>query len=126
MTIEFRDEMLDRRAWINFPKEAHQTSDGPLVDFHDCFDDVVAQFGVRKGLAEPVELLDRALPRQWITETGLRTELLAIEKCGHLCLDGDARVQLVRYFEVKTSSGRISTLLNRAWASAAWTRDCSS
>jgi hypothetical protein len=27
---------------INFPKENHQISDRPLVDFHDCFDDLVA------------------------------------------------------------------------------------
>src|SRR5882762_1800152 len=91
------------RCWIdglgiNFPKEAHQTSDGPLVDFHDCFDDVVAQFGVRKGLAEPVELLDRALPRQWITETAFVSDLLTIECAAIFGLDGDTRVQLVRIF----------------------------
>src|ERR1700730_14944265 len=25
----------------NFPKKTQQINDGPLVDFHDCFDDVV-------------------------------------------------------------------------------------
>src|SRR5712671_2390991 len=83
---------------INFSKEIHQIGDGPLIDFYDCFDDLVTQRGVSKGLAKPVELLDRALPRHRIPETAFVSHLLTIESAAVFGLDGDTRVQFVRVF----------------------------
>src|SRR5258707_14140192 len=83
---------------INFPKETHQIGDGPLIDFYDCFDDLVTQRGVSKRLAKPVELLDRALPRHRIPETAFVSDLLTIESAAVFGLDDYSRVQFVRVF----------------------------
>src|SRR5882757_3805174 len=77
-------------------EKVHQVLDRMSVEVGNQFDDVVSKRRVRKGFAQPVELLDLSFPRERVPETAFVVGLLAVKDFPGLGPDGDAGAEFAR------------------------------
>jgi hypothetical protein len=78
-----------------------------------------AQIGVGEGFAQPVELIDRSLPRQWVGQAALVAELLLELGPSAFRANSNAGAELVRVARCELRSARILARASSICASGA-------